>query len=120
MGWRELEAMNDRMIFTAYQEAVKMSFLKNGVLDPARPAQDIQAILHHPGLDGALELKGGMLSSIAASKHYLVVERAKYPAMLVIPKDKVRATSRPGSPWYEVAKVNDRHSGILVMELNEA
>lgn len=120
MGWRDLEAMNDRMIFTAFQEAVRLSFLKNGAVDPARPLMDIQAILHHPGLDGALELKGGMLSSIAASKHYLVIDRTAYPSIVVIPKDKVRASARPGSPWFEVAKVNDRHSGVIILDLNEA
>lgn len=120
MGWRELEAMGDRMIFTAYQEAVRYSPIKNGAADPSRPLMDIHAILHHPGLDGALELKGGMLSTLAASKHYLLIQRGKYPALVFATKDKVRATARPGSPWYEVSKINDRHSGVIILDLNEA
>ncbi|GAA4178279.1 hypothetical protein [Shinella granuli] len=112
------------MIFTAYQEAVRLSFFKNGVVDPARPLQDIQAILHHPGLDGAFTLGSGMLSAIAASTHYLVIDRSRYPSLFVpntaSEKTRVRANARPGTPWYEVSKVNDRHSGILLLELREA
>ncbi|CAN7202061.1 hypothetical protein LJR030_000516 [Rhizobium sp. LjRoot30] len=120
MDWQTLEAAVDTAVFATWQEAVRLSFLKNGVVDPVRPPRDIKAILHHPGLDGALTLGGGMLTSVAASRHYLVIERAKYPGLIIRAQDRVRATERPGMPWYEVSKVNDRHSGIIILELGEA
>lgn len=50
-GWRDLEARVDAAMTRAWSENVRISFMKNGTLDPARPLIDTVAILHTGGDD---------------------------------------------------------------------
>ena len=121
MDWRALEAATDAVVVRAFSEPVRLSFLKNGVADPARPLQDIQAVLHHPNAEGAISIGNGMITMVSASGAALVIERAAYPTVVLKTGDKVRASNATGlTVWYEVASVSDRFSSILVAELNEA
>lgn len=119
MNWLALEAMTDRIIGNAFGEQVRHSPIKNGVADSSRPLQDIRAILHHPSVDGAVSLGNGMVTTISASQHALVVDRSLYPGIVIKSGDRVRANARPSTPWFEVKSVSDRHSGVLIVTLNE-
>lgn len=119
MDWQSIEAALDRAVSSAFAELVRLTPLKNGVADPDRPVAEILAVLHHPSVDGQVSFGAGMMTSVSASKHCLVIERSRYPATGMRAKDVIRAISRPGTPAYEVAKVSDRHSGVVIVELNE-
>ena len=110
-----------------FAEPVRLSFFKSGVLDPSRPAIEIEAVLR-VGEGKTTNVSGGMAQSwrtrIVADKAQLHIDREKYPD-LVVPnttseKPKVRALSRHGQPWFEVADVDDRSHTRLVLNLNEA
>ena len=110
-----------------FAEPVRLSFLKSGALDPSRPAIEIEAVLRvGEGKTTSVSNDGsrGWRSRIVADKAQLHIDRVKYPA-LVVPnttseKTKVRALSRHGQPWFEVADVDDRSHTRLVLNLNEA
>jgi hypothetical protein len=121
MDWRALEAATDAIVVRAFAEPVRLSFMKNGSPDPARPLQNIDAVVHHPNADGAVSIGNGMITTLSTSGAALVIERAEYPDIVLKTGDRVRASSATGSyAWYEVANVSDRFSSILVAELNEA
>lgn len=120
MDWQSIEAAVDAAVFGAFAELVRHAPMKNGTADPSRPLTDLMAILHSPSVDGSISLGNGMITTVSASAHALVISRAAYPNIVLRSKDKVRATARPGSPWYEVSKISDRHSGIIILELTEA
>lgn len=120
MSWQHIEAALDRAVFGAFAELVRHSPIdKQGRADPDRPVAEIMGVLHHPSVDGQTSFGAGMKTSVSASKHVLVVERPRWPATGMRSKDVIRAMSRPGTPSYEIAKISDRHSGIVIVELNE-
>jgi hypothetical protein len=103
-------------------EPVRLSFLKNGVVDPARPLIEIEAILRVGGGKETMVAGGrdrGWRSRIAAQKAELSIDRAKYPTIAAKQGDRVRALSRPGEPWFEVLAIDDRGMTRLVLQLGE-
>ena len=54
-----------------------------------------------------------------AGKGELHIDRATYTGPPVRPGDAVQALSRPGRPWFEVLRVDDRGETRLVLELGE-
>jgi hypothetical protein len=111
-------AINDK----AFAETVRLSFLKNGVVDPDRPMREIDAILRVGG--GKETSVGGGLNTawrtrIVAQRAELHIDRTRYPDLVFRTNDAVRANARPGQPWFEVAAVDDRGDGRLVIQLRE-
>lgn len=107
----------------SFAEPVRLSFLKNGVPDPARTNVEIEAVLRVGG--GKTTSVAGAASSswrtrISAQKAELHIDRTKYPNLVVRPQDKVRALARQGQPWFEVSAIDDRGSSRLVLQLGEA
>lgn len=104
-------------------EPVRLSFLKNGVADPARPAVEIEAILKVGG-GKETSVAGSQIQSwrtqIKAQRAELHIDPAKYPNLKIMVKDKVRALALPGQPWFEVLAVDDRCNPRLVVQLGEA
>ena len=120
MSWHELEAAADAAVIGAFSETVRHSPMKSGVVDPARPAAEIRAVLHTPAAAGTISLGNGMMTTLSASEGALVVNRADYPDRIFRQGDKVRGMEMPGMPWWEVKTVNDRFHSILVLVLNQA
>ncbi|MCW5706105.1 hypothetical protein [Shinella sp.] len=120
VDWEAAKTAAIAAVHSAFAETVRLSPTKNGAPDPDRPQVNINAILHHPSVDGAISVGNGIITTISASAHALVVDRHAYPDLVVRAKDKVRATSRAGTPLFEVSKVSDRHSGVLILELGES
>ncbi len=126
-NWRDLEAKADQATGRLFGERVRLSFMKNGVPDPSRPAIDITAILHSGG-DHSAVIGAGFTTWLAAGKAELVIDRSRYVdplnphIALPTPRklDKVRGLDRIGMPWWEVATVSDRYSNLLVLALTEA
>lgn len=106
-----------------FAEPVRLSFFKSGVLDPSRPAIEVEAVLR-VGEGKNTSVSGGNAASwrtrIVADKAQLHIDRATYIGPQPKTGDKVRALSRHGTPWFEVADVDDRSHTRLVLNLNEA
>lgn len=108
-----------------FAEPVLLSFLTKagGPQDPARPSVEIEAVLR-VGEGKNTSVTGGNATSwrsrIVADKAQLHIDRAAYTGPQPKTGDKVRALSRHGQPWFEVADVDDRSHTRLVLNLNEA
>lgn len=116
-----LAAVDDK-----FAEPVRLAFYKNGVLDALRPAIEIEAVLRvGEGKNTSIATNGGgaWRSRIVADKAQLHIDKTKYPTLFVpnttSEKTRVRAISRPGEFWFEVADVDDRSHTRLVLNLNE-
>ena len=106
-----------------FAEPVRLSFLKNGVVDPARPMIEIEAVLRvGEGKNTSVTGGGsaGWRTRIVADKAQLHIDRATYTGPQPKQGDRVKALSRWGEPWFEVADVDDRSHTRLVLNLNEA
>jgi len=118
-NWRELEAGVDRKMARTFGEPVRLSFLKNGVVDSDRPSIDIVAVLHSGG-DDSFTVGTGMRTRLSAGKAELFIARSTYAGPMPRKGDKVRALDRAGRPWFEVSAVSDRYSNLLVLTLGQA
>lgn len=118
-NWRALEAKIDRRICNSFGETVRLAFLKNGMVDPDRPAVEVDAILHAGG-DDSYAPGSGFRVRLSAGKAELVLNRSTYAGPMPRVGDKVRALDRAGQPWFEVASVSDRYSNLLVLSLGQA
>ncbi|MCX5571478.1 hypothetical protein [Kaistia nematophila] len=118
-GWRGLEAAVDRRIGLAFGETVRLSFLKGGVVDPARPAVDIRAVLHVGGDDSKPvgDSADRYRSRLSLGEAELFIDRTAYSGPMPRQGDGVRASDRAGQPWFEVAGVSDRYSNLIVLTL---
>ncbi len=105
-----------------FAEPVRLSFLVRGNVDPSRPAIDISAPLRVGGGEQT-NIAGGFAQSwrtqLAAGKAELHIDRATYSGPEIKAGDRVRAISRPGMPWFEILRVDDRGDTRLVLELGE-
>ena len=123
VDWRKLEAKVDAVHTKTWGEAVRLSFMDGAVLDPERALTDIRAILHTGGDDSSFVGDGNSLkyrARLAAGKAELFISRDEYTGPMPRVGDRVRATDRAGSPWFEVAGVSDRYSNLIVLSLNQA
>ena len=106
----------------AFAEPVRLTFLKDGALDPNRPSLEIEAVLRVGGGDEN-NMAGGYAQSwrtqLAAGKSELHINKATYTGPAIDPGDRVRALSRSGHPLFEVLRVDDRGESRLVLALGE-
>lgn len=106
-----------------HAEPVRLSFMKGGAVDPARPVIEIEAVLRvGGGKETAVSGRGAdtaWRSRIQAQRAELHIDRAKYPLIVVRKGDKMKALSRPGEPWFEVLAIDDRTMTRLVLQLGE-
>jgi len=126
MKTARFHALRDRILAVVddkFAEPVFLSFLKNGTVDPARQAMEIEAVLRvGGGKETAVE--GGRSSDwrsrIQAQRAELSIDRAKYPGIVPRQGDKVKALARPGEPWFEILAIDDRSMTRLVLQMGEA
>lgn len=120
MDWRKLEAAVDQTVADHFDEAVRISFFtSSGTADPARPQWSGRAVLHTGG-DDSYAAGDGMRVRLAAGQAELILNRTTYAGPAIRPKDRVRAMDRAGTPLWEVSKVSDRYSHMIVLSLNQA
>lgn len=105
-----------------FAEPVRLSFLKSGQVDPDRAMVEVEAILRVAGDTSAITLKGssggGWSPIIEAGKAELHIDRSTYAGPDLRVGDRVKALSRPGEPWFEIASIDDRTQGRLIARLN--
>lgn len=105
-----------------FAEPVRVAFFRNGALDPAKPAVEIEAVLRVGGGKETSVAGRDVQSwrtSILAQKAELHIDRARYPDLKVAKGDRLRGLARPGQPWWEVLAVEDRSDTRLVLQLGE-
>ncbi|NDV88798.1 hypothetical protein GTW51_19055 [Aurantimonas aggregata] len=118
-------SIRDRVLASVdsvFAEPVRLSFLKSGAVDPARPAVEVEALLRVGGGNETNVAGGwaqGWRTQLAAGKAELSIDAALYAGPAIKVGDRVRAISRRGQPWFEVLRVDDRGETRLVMELGE-
>lgn len=124
VDWLALESKIDRVVGKTFGESVYLAFLTKGTADPTRPAATISGHVLHVGTEEANSAEPGRAekfrSRITAGEAELFIDRARYTGPLPRKGDKVRALSRRGQPWFEVALVNDRDTSLAVVTLNQA
>lgn len=118
-------ALRDKVMATVDKtlaEPVALTFFKNGKVDPSRPKIEIEAVLRVGGGKDS-SVSGGSdrswRSRIAAQKAELHIDCSKYPDLVVVPRDVVRAVSRHGEPRFEVLTIDERSMTRLVLHLGE-
>lgn len=118
-------ALRDRVLAQVdrtFAEPVRLSFMKGGSVDPARPMVEIEAILrvdHGKESSPAGSMVQSWESRISAQRGELRIDRAAYPDLVLRRGDKIKALARPGEPWFEVLSVDDRGATRLVVALGE-
>ncbi|MBP1852123.1 hypothetical protein [Rhizobium halophytocola] len=120
-----IQDIRDRLVSDVdarFAETVRLSFLKNGVVDPSRPAMDIEAVLR-VGAAKETNISGGDALSwnarLVAGKAQLHIDVARYEGPSFRQGDTVRALARTGQPWFEVLRIDDRGESRLILELGE-
>ncbi len=105
-----------------FAEQVRFSFLRRGAVDADRPARNIRAVLRVGGGDER-NMSGGLSQDwstrIAAGKAELHVDRVAHPDLMIREDDRVCALDRPGQPWFQVQRIDDRGDTRLVLALGE-
>lgn len=119
INWRELEAMNDRIVIGLYSETVRHRPINasTGQADSDRPDREIKAVVHSPNAAGTVSFGRGMAMSFAGQETALVFLREQYPDLVIRSRDRFRLMDRPGVQWVEVSRVSDRYASILVAHL---
>lgn len=117
--WRDLERRVDAIVGRKFGEQVRLTFMKDGRNDPARPQITVNAVLHTGG-DDSFNVGAGYRSRITAGAGELFLDRAIYTGPIPVARDIVRALDRAGQPRFEVKSVSDRYSNLLVLSLNQA
>lgn len=121
----DFAGIRDRVVASVdarFAEPVRLSFLVKGKVDPTRPAREIKAPLRVGGGDSS-NMTGGFAAEwrtrLASGKAELHIDPRLYPDLAIRAGDRVRAMSRPGQPWWEVLRIDDRGESRLVLELGE-
>jgi hypothetical protein len=101
-------------------EDIALYFMRNGVTDPERANITIHAVLRVGTGGNAVDTRSrNWAQRIAAGKAQMHVDRVAHPDLIVRKGDRIRATERPGRPFFEVLRPDDRAHGRLVLELGE-
>lgn len=106
----------------AFGEPVRLAFMRDGRVDPDRPAREI---------DGVLRVGGGKETTaagawdktwrgrISSQRSELHIDRSVHVGLVLRKGDRIRALARPGQPWFGVLAVDDRGETRLVLQLEE-
>ncbi|MGF9694706.1 hypothetical protein AAIH46_17940 [Rhizobium sp. 0TCS1.26] len=117
--------MRDRVVADVdwkFAEPVKLIFMKDGSVDPARLTVELDAILRvGGGKESNISPGSGRAwrSKLAAGKAELHIDAARYEGPAFRNGDRVRAIARKGQPRFEVLRVDDRGETRLILELGE-
>lgn len=92
---------------------------KNGAADAGRAKTDFTGVLR-VGTAKSDNIPGRSWGSrIAAGEAVLHIDRAQNPGITFKTGDRIRANGIPGTPFFEVLRVDDRDEGRLQMSLGE-
>ncbi|MGQ3671789.1 hypothetical protein ACT6QG_05270 [Xanthobacter sp. TB0136] len=106
-----------------WDETLRLFPQKKGAVDPSRPQHEFKAAVRQ-GDEWATNASGGGARDwsvkISAGTAKVFITRATYGGPNIAVGDRVRRLDRANQPFYEVATVNDRDEGDLVLVLNQA
>lgn len=106
-----------------WDETLRLSPMLKGKPDPSRPQYAFSASVRQ-GDEWASNASGGgakdWSAKIASGSAKAFISRATYAGPVISVGDRVRRMDRSGTPPYEVAVVNDRDEGDIVLTLNQA
>lgn len=121
MPWRKLERAVDKTMRRTFGETVRLSFMKNGTADPARPQWVGRGVLHTGGDDSIPVAMGNTFRTrLSAGQAELFLTRDEYDGPAPEKGDSVRAMDRNGKPTWDVRDVSDRYSNLWVLSLTQA
>ncbi|MGN7867785.1 hypothetical protein [Paracoccus sp. 22332] len=119
--FQQIQADAIRAVDAVMSETLRHFPLAAGKADATRTQSDIRGVLR-VGRNKEVSVTGGAAASwsqrIAAGKAELHLDRTGLPD--VRKGDKLRATERPGSPWFEVLSMTESAHGRLVLDLGAA
>ncbi|WP_339760727.1 hypothetical protein [uncultured Hoeflea sp.] len=122
-NYQSIRERTTRAVDAVMAETVKQFPLKKGKADASRQIREFQAVLRTGGTRNT-SVSGGVardwMVRIAAGKAQLHVDRVANPDVTIAVGDKIQATSRVGSPWFEVLELDDRGHARLIAELGQA
>lgn len=124
MSFTEVRDATMKAVDDVFSENVRLSFFtSSGTVDPARPVREIKAVLR-VGEGKSINMGSGAgqtwSTRIYSGKAELHIDQFAWPGLVIRSKDKVRATDRPGQPWFEVAAVHGRGESRMILSLNQA
>lgn len=124
MDSARFHSIRDRVLAAVdnvFAEPVRLSFFDRDAPDQTRPSLVLEAVLRvgEGKATRAAEANRGWRTRLSASKAELHIDRSKYTGPQPKQGDRVRAVSRHGQPWFEVAHVDDRSHTRLVLGLTE-
>ncbi|SMC43013.1 hypothetical protein SAMN06297251_102132 [Fulvimarina manganoxydans] len=106
-----------------WDEALRLYPLKNGVVDQSRPLHSCTGSVRQGNEKEANASGGGAQAwstRIAAGEAEAYITRSTYTGPQIKEGDKLRRMDRAGQPFYEIASVNDRDAGDIILKLTEA
>lgn len=116
-SFQQIQADAIRAVDAVMSETLRHFPLSGGRTDAARAQADIRGVLR-VGRNKDMSAAGtnaGWSQRIAAGKAELHLDRTALPD--VRKGDKIRATERPGSPWFEVLGMTETAHGRIVFDL---
>lgn len=121
-NWQNLTAMATRTADRAFGEPVRLSFLKDGQVDPGRPPMDLPRVqLHLPGETDVVPSRSNssFTTHVMGGTGLLIIQKAGFLGELR-QGDKVRADRRTGQPWFEILAVDATGTDQIVAQLSLA
>jgi len=103
-------------------EPVRLSFLKEGLVDPARPQIELRAQLHLPEeVDGKLGRSASQFSTeVVSGVGRLIIQKAGFEGQKLLSGDQVRGLEREGAHWFEIISVDSRGNDQIVAQISMA
>lgn len=119
--FQEIQADAIRAVDAVMSETLRHFPLAAGKADATRAQFDIRGVLRvgrNKDMNAAGEPGAAWSQRIAAGKAELHLDRTELPDLRK--GDKLRATERAGSPWFEVLSMTETAHGRLVLDLGAA
>jgi hypothetical protein len=120
--FQELRDRATAVVDRVFARPLRLSPMAAGRADPDRQQHEFDAPLRVAAGKGREPDGGGgkmWSSEVAAGTAMLAIDLRTYVGPSIRQGDRVRDLSLPGRPLYEVARVDDRDSNRLFLELNE-
>ena len=121
-SWQRLTAMATGVTHRLFREPVRLSFLKQGLVDPTRPQIEITAQLHLPEeTDGKLGRSSSQFQiEVVSGVGLLIIQKVDFVGHRLITGDMVRGLDRAGQPWFEILSVDTRGTDQIVAKISLA
>lgn len=112
--WQELTGQANRIADDVFGELVRLSFFRNGSLDPSRQPLQCRAQLHLPGEGpGFPQSKSQFSMQVIGGTGLLIVQKHALGNVRLSAGDKVKPCARDEQPWFEIVSVDARGQQVV-------